>query len=103
MKLFQTWKTAFSQLLRYYLSTIIVLLLLLQRQIIDKSFSKILCGSYDAFCTYIHLNKVPIIPNVDLCRGYMFYGLGAHVYANLNAAQIHKNGNNDRGCFNIKS
>ena len=34
---------------------------------------------------------MPIIPNVDLCRGYMFYGLGAHVvYANLNAAQIHK-------------
>ena len=34
---------------------------------------------------------MPIIPNVDLCRGYMFYGLGTHVvYANLNAAQIHK-------------
>ena len=32
-----------------------------------------------------------IIPNLDLCRGYMLYGLGAHVvYANLNAAQIHK-------------
>ena len=47
---------------------------------------------------------VPTIPNVDLCRGYMFYGLGAHVvYANLNAAQIHKNGNNDRGCLDIKS
>ena len=29
--------------------------------------------------------------NVDLCCGYMFYGLGAHVvYANLNTAQIHK-------------
>ena len=47
---------------------------------------------------------MPIIQNVDLCRGYMFYGLAAGVvYANLNAAQIHKNGNNDRGCFDIKS
>ena len=34
---------------------------------------------------------MPIIPNVDLCRGYMFYDLGAHVvYANLNAAQVHQ-------------
>ena len=58
---------------------------------IDKSFSKILFGSHNAFYIFIHLNKVPIIPNVDLCRGYMFYGLGAHVvYANLNAAQIHE-------------
>ena len=59
-------------------------------------------GSYYAFYIYIHLDKVPIIPNVDLCRGYMFYGLGAHVvYANLNAAQSHKNANNDRDCFDI--
>ena len=47
---------------------------------------------------------MPIIPNVDLCRGYLFYGLGGHVvYANLNAARINKTGNNDRSCFDIKS
>ena len=46
---------------------------------------------------------MPIIPNVDLYRGYMiFNGLGVHVvYANLKAAQILKNANNDRVCFDI--